>query len=134
MKKQKDLEKKNVTADATGKVVYIKALTSDKLQSDFISPKPSIKDRGEILGNLILKTDKSEAPQVNSNQILSTATTKDQAGSKQSILKKPTMRKGTRKSIVENNTPNVNTNSTNISYIENRFDGRSVAPAGSNFE
>lgn len=41
-KKQKEIETKNKTADADGKIIFIKGIPLDKLNPDFISPQPVV--------------------------------------------------------------------------------------------
>jgi len=59
-RKQREFDRKNVTADCNGVVVLIKPTPSEKLNNDFIFPSLKLKDYIEPTPNIPLKKDKIE--------------------------------------------------------------------------
>ena len=60
MRKQREFERKNVTADCYGCVIMIKPTTTEKLNSDFNFPKTILKENNEMVDQNLL----SKAPQI----------------------------------------------------------------------
>jgi hypothetical protein len=57
VKKQKEYERKNVTTDLNGNVIFIKPVAIEKLSQDFINTKFDIKNKGEIANTMVLPKD-----------------------------------------------------------------------------
>lgn len=65
-RKQKEFERKNVTTDLNGNIMFIKNIAIDKLNSDFVNPKFDIKNKGEISNVLSMNKDiKDSSKEVN---------------------------------------------------------------------
>jgi hypothetical protein len=56
-KKQREYERRNVTTDVNGNIIFFKQFQNDKGGNDFVNPRSDIKHKGEILGTLNNKID-----------------------------------------------------------------------------
>jgi hypothetical protein len=56
-RKQKEFERKNVTTDVNGNIMFIKNIALEKLNTDFVNPKFDIKNKGEISNVLTMNKD-----------------------------------------------------------------------------
>ena len=136
LKKQKDFERKNVTADSNGMPIYIKGVQYG-LVGDFIMTKIDVKDKDQIF----VRTEKSEKER----EIL--LTKKDEklimpviSGQKDvSFLKREEKRVNKIGPIVEKsnlkmeNRDNKDSTRPNVGYNDNKAQGL-TQPAGSNYE
>ena len=59
-KKLKEFERKNVTTDSNGNIIFIKGTAIDKLNSDFLNTKSEVKEKGEIANVVNMKNDKND--------------------------------------------------------------------------
>ena len=136
-KKQKDFERKNVTADSNGMPIYIKGVQYG-LVGDFIMTKIDVKDKEQIF----VRTEKSE----NAKEIVQTK--KDEKiniplinNPKDASFLKKDDKRGTRMGPIAERSilkmeirDNKDVSRPNIGYAENKAPGIILQPAGSNYE
>ncbi len=58
-KKQREYERRNVTTDINGNILFFKQIQNEKISNDFVNPRSDIKHKGDILGTVGNKSDQS---------------------------------------------------------------------------